>query len=234
MPCRICQNVPSLQVCALRQLRLLSLMSLPRGPQLSALLLLPSVPPRECLCHHPVHHGLKRTARSTPPWTRFRGSLIIEKFWDSLNPHNFTWFPKNIYNSVLNHSKIPLKFMKEPQTLQEPLLCQDPPSTSTIPEIPRISWNDHFALKMFQSPYLLIQSSVQYDSCAIHVFIHNKLFATLYLFVYCVLALRNFVLEPLFEDFQEQVLEEPKVFFSGQQGKCPWSTLHLLLFLSIL
>jgi hypothetical protein len=29
------------------------------------------------------------------------------------------------------------------------------------------------------------------------------------------------MLEPLFEDFQEQVFEESKVFFSDQQGKCP-------------
>jgi hypothetical protein len=34
-------------------------------------------------------------------------------------------------------------------------------------------------------------------------------------------ALGNFVPEPLFEDFQEQVLEDYEVFFSGQQGKCP-------------
>jgi hypothetical protein len=27
--------------------------------------------------------------------------------------------------------------------------------------------------------------------------------------------------EPLFADFQKQVSEESKVFFSGQQGKCP-------------
>jgi hypothetical protein len=29
------------------------------------------------------------------------------------------------------------------------------------------------------------------------------------------------MLEPLFEDFQEQVFEELEVFFSGQQDKCP-------------
>jgi hypothetical protein len=29
------------------------------------------------------------------------------------------------------------------------------------------------------------------------------------------------MLEPLFEDFQEQVFEEPEVFCSGQQGKRP-------------
>jgi hypothetical protein len=34
-------------------------------------------------------------------------------------------------------------------------------------------------------------------------------------------ALGNPLLEPLFEDFQEQVFEESDVFFSGQQGKCP-------------
>jgi hypothetical protein len=31
------------------------------------------------------------------------------------------------------------------------------------------------------------------------------------------------VLEPLFEDFQDQVFEESNVFFSGQQDKCPLS-----------
>jgi hypothetical protein len=39
--------------------------------------------------------------------------------------------------------------------------------------------------------------------------------------VYCVLALGNSILELLFEDFQEKVFEEPKIFFSRQQGKCP-------------
>jgi hypothetical protein len=34
--------------------------------------------------------------------------------------------------------------------------------------------------------------------------------------------------ELLFEDFQEQAFEEFEVFFSEQQGKRPWSTLHLL------
>jgi hypothetical protein len=34
-------------------------------------------------------------------------------------------------------------------------------------------------------------------------------------------VLGNPVLEPLFEDFQEQVFEEPEVFIGGQQGKCP-------------
>jgi hypothetical protein len=29
------------------------------------------------------------------------------------------------------------------------------------------------------------------------------------------------MLEPLFEDFQEHAFEESKVFFNGQQGKCP-------------
>jgi hypothetical protein len=34
--------------------------------------------------------------------------------------------------------------------------------------------------------------------------------------------------DPLFRDFQDQVFEESQVFFSGQQGKCPLSTLRLL------
>jgi hypothetical protein len=34
-------------------------------------------------------------------------------------------------------------------------------------------------------------------------------------------ALGNPILEPLFEDFQEQVFEEPEDSFSEQQGKCP-------------
>jgi hypothetical protein len=34
-------------------------------------------------------------------------------------------------------------------------------------------------------------------------------------------VLGNTVLEPLFEDFQEQVFEESEVFLSGKQGKCP-------------
>jgi hypothetical protein len=29
------------------------------------------------------------------------------------------------------------------------------------------------------------------------------------------------MLEPLFKDFREQVLEESEVFFSRQQGRCP-------------
>jgi hypothetical protein len=56
---------------------------------------------------------------------------------------------------------------------------------------------------------------------SIHAFIHNKLLAALYLFVYCVLALGNSMPEPLFEDFQDQVFEDYEVYFSGQQGKCP-------------
>jgi hypothetical protein len=61
----------------------------------------------------------------------------------------------------------------------------------------------------------------EFIALSILAFIQNKLFAALYLFVYCVLVLGNFVPEPLFEDFQEQVFEESEVFFSGQQGKCP-------------
>jgi hypothetical protein len=56
---------------------------------------------------------------------------------------------------------------------------------------------------------------------SIHAFKHNNgLMHCIYL-VYFVLALGNSVVEPLFEDFQEQVFEEPEVFFNKQQGKCP-------------
>jgi hypothetical protein len=33
--------------------------------------------------------------------------------------------------------------------------------------------------------------------------------------------LGNAVLEPFFEDFQNQALEESKFFLAEQQGKCP-------------
>jgi hypothetical protein len=34
-------------------------------------------------------------------------------------------------------------------------------------------------------------------------------------------ALGNSIPEPMFEDFQEQVFEEPEVFLGGQQGNHP-------------
>lgn len=67
---------------------------------------------------------------------------------------------------------------------------------------------------------ILASKFSEFITLSILAFIHNKLFPVLYLFVYCVLAFVNFVLEPLFKDFQEQVFEESEVFFSGQQGKC--------------
>jgi hypothetical protein len=51
-------------------------------------------------------------------------------------------------------------------------------------------------------------------------FIHTTwLLHCIYLSIVCF-ALGISVLEPLFEDFPEQVFEEPEVFFSGKQGKC--------------
>jgi hypothetical protein len=41
-----------------------------------------------------------------------------------------------------------------------------------------------------------------------------------FIFSIVCFALGNSVPEPLFEDFQEQVFEEPEFFLSGQQGKC--------------
>jgi hypothetical protein len=56
---------------------------------------------------------------------------------------------------------------------------------------------------------------------SIHAFVHNNSVLHYIYLVYFVLALGNAVPEPLFEDFQEQVFEEPYVFFIWQQGKCP-------------
>jgi hypothetical protein len=55
----------------------------------------------------------------------------------------------------------------------------------------------------------------------IPAFIHNNcLLHCMYLLILCFM-LGNSVPKPLFEDFQEQVLEESEVFFSEKQGKCP-------------
>jgi hypothetical protein len=44
----------------------------------------------------------------------------------------------------------------------------------------------------------------------------------LLLFIVCVLiALGTIVLEPITEDFQEQVFDESQFLFVEQQGKCP-------------
>jgi hypothetical protein len=42
------------------------------------------------------------------------------------------------------------------------------------------------------------------------------LFAALYLFVYYVRALGNSMPVSLFKEFQEQIFEDPEIFFSGQ------------------
>jgi hypothetical protein len=36
-----------------------------------------------------------------------------------------------------------------------------------------------------------------------------------------LLKLGNSMPDLMFEEFQEQVFEDPEIFFSGQQGKCP-------------
>jgi hypothetical protein len=56
---------------------------------------------------------------------------------------------------------------------------------------------------------------------SIHALIHNNcLLPCIYFYIVCF-ALGNSVPEALFEEFQEQAFEDPEVFFSGQQGKCP-------------
>jgi hypothetical protein len=61
----------------------------------------------------------------------------------------------------------------------------------------------------------------EFIALSILAFIHNNyLLHCIYLSIVCFI-LGNFMSEPLFEDFQEQVFEESEVFFSGQQDKCP-------------
>jgi hypothetical protein len=61
----------------------------------------------------------------------------------------------------------------------------------------------------------------EFIALSILAFIHNNcLMHCIYLSIVCF-VLGNSTLERLFEDFQDQIFEESKVFFSGQQGKCP-------------
>jgi hypothetical protein len=53
------------------------------------------------------------------------------------------------------------------------------------------------------------------------VILAPKFLEFLILSIHAFIALGNSVPEPLFKDFQEQVFEDPEVFFSGQQDKCP-------------
>jgi hypothetical protein len=56
------------------------------------------------------------------------------------------------------------------------------------------------------------------------LFLHSYITIVCYIvFIWSIMyfVLGNSVLEPIFEDFQEQVFVESAVFFSGQQGKCP-------------
>jgi hypothetical protein len=68
---------------------------------------------------------------------------------------------------------------------------------------------------------IIVPKLLEFLILSIRAFIHNNCLLHLDLFLYCVLALGNSVLESLFDDFQEQVFEDSEVFFSGQQGKCP-------------
>jgi hypothetical protein len=68
---------------------------------------------------------------------------------------------------------------------------------------------------------ILAPKFLEFIALSIHAFIHNNCLMHCIYLVYCVLELGNSMPEPLFEDFQLQVFEEPEVFFSGQQGKYP-------------
>jgi hypothetical protein len=60
----------------------------------------------------------------------------------------------------------------------------------------------------------------EFIALSILAFIHNScLLNCIYLVIVCF-TLGISLPKPLFEDVQEQVFDESKVFFSGQQGKC--------------
>jgi hypothetical protein len=61
------------------------------------------------------------------------------------------------------------------------------------------------------------------------------MFVAFYWLIACdYFALGNVVLEPFFEDFQDQAFEESPFFFAEQQGKYPWPyCTYYILYLSI-
>jgi hypothetical protein len=65
---------------------------------------------------------------------------------------------------------------------------------------------------------ILMPKFSEFLALSIHAFIQTT---WLLHCIYLSIVLGNSMPELLFEDFHEQVFEEPEVFFSGQQGKCP-------------
>jgi hypothetical protein len=91
---------------------------------------------------------------------------------------------KNIYKKVLihsKHSKNPQKSPKNSQISQEPLCFAPRPSNhSKILEYPITLLKRPFSPESFQSPYLLIQSSVFRDSCAQILRIHRSFYSCIH------------------------------------------------------
>jgi hypothetical protein len=79
------------------------------------------------------------------------------------------------------------------------------------------------------SPYICIHNSYFGYSCTKILRITSSFILCIHLtHVCCILLidcvcfmLGNAVLEPFFEDFQDQAFEESQFFFTEQQGKCP-------------
>jgi hypothetical protein len=145
---------------------------------------------------------------------------------------------KTNYEQVLNNSKhsknstkIPEKFLNcaRPCLLRQDLsttpknlellqnLLKRPFCPCKLPKL--ISFDPELRSAWFLCPNSLNSSPFLF----LHSYITNYLLHCIYFLSIVCLALGNSMLEPLFKDFQEQVFKEYEVFFSGQQGKCPWS-----------
>jgi hypothetical protein len=85
--------------------------------------------------------------------------------------------------------------------------------------LPFKAFKAHVLLSRAPFSVILVPKFSDFIILSIHALIHNN-WSLHYIYVYCVLALGNPILEPPFEDFQEQAFEESEVFFSGQQDKC--------------
>jgi hypothetical protein len=61
----------------------------------------------------------------------------------------------------------------------------------------------------------------EFIALSIHAFIDNKCLLHCIYLVYYVIFNRKFCSRTTVQGFPGEVFEEPEVFFSGQQGKCP-------------
>jgi hypothetical protein len=132
--------------------------------------------------------------------------------------------------------QIPQKFNKTPRKIlnfcNSPYpWCQDPPTTpkfqkkpKNTPEkiiLPLKASRAHISRSRAPFSVILAPRFSEFLILSIHALIlNNCLLACIYLYIVCF-ALGNSVSEPLFEEFHEQVSKDPKVFFTGQQGKYP-------------